>query len=172
MVLAVSGLLEKREKIPPGSVTLEEEKVLLFSGALPGFWYSWSFSSLVGWTGGHRQSHLWSLPMCQFADTTICEYKCNRCTNGIGMGKRISKFTLKACAKVEAPTDGYAFVRLVVTFLRCTPRCIIAASDGELSPIKEIGPDGRCSIDLPLLLTDGGVLSTCNITQKVSYRWK
>jgi len=37
MVLFVSGLLEKREKIPPGSVTLEEEKVLRFSGALPGF---------------------------------------------------------------------------------------------------------------------------------------
>jgi len=54
--------------------------------------------------------------MCQFADTTmeICEYKCNRCKNGIGMGKRISKFTLKACAKVEAATDGDAFVRLVL----------------------------------------------------------
>jgi len=102
----------------------------------------------------------------------ICEYKCNRCKNGIGMGKRISKFTLKACAKVEAATDADAFVCLVVTFLRCTPRCIIAASDGELLRIKEIGPDGRSSIGLPLLLTDGGVLSTCNITQKVSYRWK
>ena len=63
MVLVVSGLLEKREKIPLGSVTLEGEKVLLFSGASLGFWYSWSFSSLVGWTGGHRQSHLWFLPM-------------------------------------------------------------------------------------------------------------
>jgi len=62
-VSAVSGLLEKKERIPPGSLTVEEERVLLFSGALPGFWYSWSFSSLVGWTGGHRQSHLWSLPM-------------------------------------------------------------------------------------------------------------
>jgi len=58
MVLVVSGLLEKKEKIPPGSVTLGEERVLLFSGALLGFWYSLIFSSLVGWTGGHRQSHL------------------------------------------------------------------------------------------------------------------
>jgi len=63
-VSVVSELLEKKEKIPPGSVILEEEKALLFSGALLGFWYSWSFSSLVGWTGGHRQSYLWSLPMC------------------------------------------------------------------------------------------------------------
>jgi len=52
MVLVVSGLLEKREKIPPGSVTSKEGKVLLFSGALLGFWYSWSLFSLVGWTGG------------------------------------------------------------------------------------------------------------------------
>jgi len=91
MVLVVSGLLEKRGKIPPASVTLEEEKVLLFSGASLGFWYSWSFSSLAGWTGGHRQSHLSFLLMCQFADSTmeVCEYKCNRCKNGIGMGKRI-----------------------------------------------------------------------------------
>jgi len=58
MVLVVSGLLEKKERIPLGSVTLEEERVLLFSGALPGFSYSWSFSSSVGWTGGHRQSQL------------------------------------------------------------------------------------------------------------------
>jgi len=33
MVLVVYGLLEKREKIPPRSVTSEEGKVLLFSGA-------------------------------------------------------------------------------------------------------------------------------------------
>jgi len=63
-VSAVSELLEKKEKIPPGSVILEEENALLFSGALPGFRYSWSFSSSVGWTGGHRQSYLWFLPMC------------------------------------------------------------------------------------------------------------
>jgi len=79
MVLVVSGLLERKEKIPLGLETPGEEKVLLFSGASPGFWYSWSFSSLVGWTGEHRQSYLWSLPMCWFADTTmkICECKCN-----------------------------------------------------------------------------------------------
>jgi len=87
------------------------------------------------------------------------------------MSRRIQKFTLKACARVEAATNGDTFVRLVVTFLRRTPRCIIAARDGELLPIKEIRPDGRSSIGLPLLLTSGGVLSICNITQKVSYRW-
>jgi len=48
MVLVVSRLLEKREKIPPGSVTSEDGMVLLFSGASLGFWYSWSFFSLVG----------------------------------------------------------------------------------------------------------------------------
>jgi len=57
-VSAMSELLEKKERIPPGSVTVEEERVLLFSGVLPVFWYSWSFSSLVGWTGGHQQLHL------------------------------------------------------------------------------------------------------------------
>jgi len=36
-VSVVSELLEKKEKIPPGSVILEEEKVLLFSGASPEF---------------------------------------------------------------------------------------------------------------------------------------
>jgi len=80
------------------------------------------------------------------------------------MSKRIRKFTLKACAKVEAATDGDTFVRLVVTFFRRTTRYIIAAKDGALLPIKEIGPDGRSSIDLPLLLTNGGVSSTCNTT--------
>ena len=77
------------------------------------------------------------------------------------MSKRIQKFTLKACAKVEAATDGDVFVRLVVTFLRRTPRCIIAAKVGALLPIKEIGLDGRSSIGLPLLLTNGSVTSTC-----------
>jgi len=38
---AVSGLLEKKEKIPPGSVILEEERALLFSSVLLGFRYSW-----------------------------------------------------------------------------------------------------------------------------------
>ena len=71
MVLVVSGLLEKREKIPPGSVTLEEGEALLFSGASLVIWYSWNLFSLVGWTGGHRQSYFWSLPICQCADTTM-----------------------------------------------------------------------------------------------------
>ena len=79
----------------------------------------------------------------------------------MSMSKRIQKFTLKACAKVEAATDGDVFVRLVVTFLRRTPRCIMAAKVGALLPIKEIWPDGRSSIGLPLLLTNGGVSSTC-----------
>jgi len=77
------------------------------------------------------------------------------------MNERIRKFTLKACAKVEAATDGDVFVRLVVTFLRRTPRCIIAAKVGALLPIREIGPDGRSSIGLPRLLTNWGVSSTC-----------
>ena len=80
----------------------------------------------------------------------------------------MKELTLKACANVEAATDGDVFVRLVVTFLRRTPRCIMAANVGALLPIEEIRPDGKSSIGLPLLLTDGGMLSTCNITQKVS----
>jgi len=90
-VSAVSELLEKKEKIPLGSVTVEEEKTLLFSGALPGVWYSWSFSSLVDWTGGHWHLHFWSLSMRRCADTTmkIREYKCDRCKNGIGVDGRV-----------------------------------------------------------------------------------
>ena len=45
VVLAISGFLEKREKIPPGSVILGEEKVLLYSGALLVIWCSWNLSS-------------------------------------------------------------------------------------------------------------------------------
>jgi len=56
MVLVVSGLLEKREKIPLGSEILGEEKALLFSDASLVIWYSWSLFSSVDWTGGHRQS--------------------------------------------------------------------------------------------------------------------
>jgi len=67
---------------------------------------------------------------------------------------------------VEAATDGDVFVRLVVIFLRRTPRCMTAARMGALLPIEEIGPDGNRSIGLPLLLTDGGVLSTCKMIQK------
>jgi len=77
------------------------------------------------------------------------------------MSERIRKFTLKACARVEAATNGDVFIRLVVTFLKRTPRCIIAAKVGAFMPIKEIGPDGRSSIGLPLLLTNSGVSSTC-----------
>jgi len=65
--------------------------------------------------------------------------------------------TLKACAKVEAATDGDVLVLLVVTFLRRTPRCMMAARVGALLPIEEIEPDGNRSIGLPLLLIDGGV---------------
>ena len=50
---------------------------------------------------------------------------------------------MKACAKAEAATDGDVFVRLVVTFLRRTPRCIIATKVGAWLPIEEIGPDGK-----------------------------
>ena len=86
----------------------------------------------------------------------LCKYK-----NGIGISRRTREFTLKACAKAVAATDGDVFVRLVVTFLRRTPRCIIATKVGALLPIKETGPDGRSSIGLPFLLTNGGVSSTC-----------
>jgi len=68
---------------------------------------------------------------------------------------------LKAFAKAVAANDGDVFVRLVVIFLKRTPQCIKAAKLGALLPIKEIGPDGRSSIGLPLLLINGGVPSTC-----------
>ena len=42
----------------------------------------------------------------------------------------------------------------------------MAAKVGALLPIEEIGPGGERSIGLPLLLTDGGVLSTFKLTQK------
>jgi len=71
MVLVVFGVLEKREMIPPGSVTLEEGEALLFSGASLVIWYSWDLFSSVDWTGGHQQSYFWSLPMYRCADTTM-----------------------------------------------------------------------------------------------------
>ena len=47
MASAVSGLLEKKGMILPGSEILGEEKALLFSGALIAIWYSWNpFSSV------------------------------------------------------------------------------------------------------------------------------
>ena len=66
-VLAVSGLLEEKEKTPPELETPEEERELPFSGALfqpQRFWYP---SSLIGWTGGHRHLDVWLLPMHRFA---------------------------------------------------------------------------------------------------------
>ena len=66
-----SGLLEKKGMILLESEILGEEKALLFSGALFVIWYSWSIFSLDEWTGGHRQSYFWSLPMCRCADTTV-----------------------------------------------------------------------------------------------------
>jgi len=47
---------------------------------------------------------------------------------------------------------------------------MMAAKVGAFLPIEEIGPEGKRSIGLPLLLTDGVTLSTCNTIQKVSYR--
>ena len=76
------------------------------------------------------------------------------------------RFTLKACAKVAAVTDGDVFARLVVIFLKRTFRCIRAARVGALLPMREIGRDGRSSIGLPLLLTVGGGLSTCSKGRK------
>jgi len=70
MVLAVSGLLEKKGKTPPELEIPEEE------GELPLFdvsfrpWYSWRLSSLAGWTGGHRHLGVWLLPMHWFAAMT------------------------------------------------------------------------------------------------------
>jgi hypothetical protein len=47
MASAVSGLLEKKGMILPGSEILGEEKALLFSGALIAIWYSWNLFSSV-----------------------------------------------------------------------------------------------------------------------------
>ena len=58
------------------------------------------------------------------------------------MIKLIKDFTLKACAKVAATTDGVAFECLVVIFLKQSPRCIRAARVGASWPIKETGDTG------------------------------
>jgi len=71
MVLLVSGLLETKEMILLGSETLGEEEALLFSGASLVIWYSWNLFSSIDWTGGHRQSYFWSLPMYRYTDTTM-----------------------------------------------------------------------------------------------------
>jgi len=70
-VLVVSGLLEEKGMILLESEILGEEKALLFSGALLVIWYSWNLFSSVDWTGRHRQSYSWSLPMYRCADTTV-----------------------------------------------------------------------------------------------------
>ena len=87
VIPAVSVFLKKREKILPGLEILGEEKALLLFGALLVLWYSWHLFSSADWTGGHRHLCFWSLPVRQCADTEkgICEYKCNRCENEIGM---------------------------------------------------------------------------------------
>ena len=66
-MLVVSGLLEKREKIPLGSVTSEEGKALLFSGASLVIWYSWSLFSSVDRTGGAS-----AVVLLVFADVPVC----------------------------------------------------------------------------------------------------
>ena len=74
MILVVSGLLEKKGMILLGSETLGEEEALLFFGASLVIWYSWNLSSSVDWTGGHRQSYFWFLPMYRYADTTMKKF--------------------------------------------------------------------------------------------------
>jgi hypothetical protein len=54
VLLAVSGLLQKKGMILLGSKILGEEEALPFSGASLVIWYSWKLSSSVDWTGGHR----------------------------------------------------------------------------------------------------------------------
>ena len=66
-------LLVKKGTIPQESVTLgEEEKALVTSDVLLVTWCSWGLFSWLGWIGGHRHLswYFWSLPICQFADTT------------------------------------------------------------------------------------------------------
>jgi len=62
---------------------------------------------------------------------------------------------------VAATTDGVAFERLVVIFLKQFPQCIRAAKLGASWPIKDTGDTGRRSNGRPLLLTDGAGSSTC-----------
>ena len=67
MVLAVSGLLEKKGMILLGSETLGEEEALLFSGASLAIWYSWNLFSSVDWTGGAS-----TVVLLVFADVPVC----------------------------------------------------------------------------------------------------
>jgi len=75
--------------------------------------------------------------------------------------EKIVNFTLKACARVAAATDGEVFDRVVVIFLKRTPQCIRAAKLGVLWPIRETGDARRRLIGRPLLLIAGVGLSTC-----------
>jgi len=68
---------------------------------------------------------------------------------------------MKACAKVAEATNGETLDRLVVVFLRRMVWCIKVATLGTLWPIREIGPDWRRSIGLPLLLTVSAGSSAC-----------
>jgi len=54
---------------------------------------------------------------------------------------KLRSFTLKACARVAAATDGDTFDLLVVIFLKRTLRCARAARLGAWWQIKEIGLD-------------------------------
>jgi len=91
MILAVSVLLEKKEKIPLGLEIPEEERALLLSGALLVLWCSWHPFSSADWTGGHRYFCFWPLPMRRSADTErrIREYQCGRCKSKIGMNEKV-----------------------------------------------------------------------------------
>jgi len=70
MVLAASGLLEKKGRTPLELEIPEEEGELPLSGVSFQLWYSWRPSSLAGWTGGHRHLGVWLLPRHWFAAVT------------------------------------------------------------------------------------------------------
>ena len=65
-------------------------------------------------------------------------------------------------------TDGVAFERLVVIFLKRVPWCIRAAKLGASWLIKETVDTGRRSNGRPLLLIDGAGLSTYQIEESVA----
>ena len=69
---------------------------------------------------------------------------------------------------MAAATNGVAFERLVVIFLRRVPRCIRAAKLGASWPIKETGDTGRRSNGRPLLLIGGAGSSTYQIEESVT----
>ena len=51
-------------------------------------------------------------------------------------------------------------------FLEANTSMHDGSQGGSVVADEEIGPDGNRSIGLPLLLTDGGVLSTCKMIQR------